>query len=250
MDPVPPKFTANVVSESTASLFGNYGWKKILVTGILLFLALIIWTYVDSPMVVTVTGSGEVSAPATNATLSFTLSSKNDSIESAISSVSEKADSMRNYLTGKGFAEGDIAQSQITAVPSSLVSSGSSGYQATVSMAAKTTRVSNIASFISDLYINGAVVVTQPILSIDNQSKLDEEAFNSALKDARSKAFKIGLSSWKLIKKVVSIGQASSPTTSTATTKADAITSSDNTTAATNGVFKVVKAVSVTYKMW
>lgn len=245
MDPTQPKFTANIVPEGF-----NYGWKRVLVlVGGFLFV-LVVWIYSTSPMVVTVTGSGEVSVPATNATLSFTLSSKNDSVESAIASVSEKADSVRNYLTNKGFAEGDIAQSQITVVPSSLVSAGSSGFQSTVSMAAKTTNVSNVSTFIADLYTNGAVVVTQPILSIDNQSKLDEEAFKSALKDAKYKARRIGFSNWKLFHKIVSINQASSPTTSTATTKADVLTASDNSVAATNGVFKVIKAVSVTYKMW
>ena len=117
-------------------------------------------------------------------------------------------------------------------------------------MAAKTSHVSGINTLVSDLYTNGALVVGQPILSVENEEKLNNEVFNLAMKDAEKQAGEIAKSNWKLIKKVVVITQATSASTSTSTTKADAITTANNSVAATNGVFKIVKEVSVSYKMW
>jgi uncharacterized protein YggE len=223
--------------------------SKYLLVGASVVVGVVIWMWLSSPMIVTVTGSGQVSVPATNATVSFTLSSSDPSIAGAVTSVQAKADQMRKYLTSKGVLEGDIAQSQITEVPAALVTTGATGYQATVSMAAKTTHVSDVANLVSDLYTNGALVVAQPVLSVENQDKLDQQAFDSAMKDASAQAGVIGNSNWRFIRKIVSISQVSSPTTSTSTTKAENSTSTD-AVAATNGVFKIVKAVSVSYKMW
>lgn len=243
-----PTFTANIQPVETKQPLLNLNkfpmWIGFAV------LALIIWVYASSPLVVTVTGSGQVSVPATNATISFTLTANDNSIATAVSSVQGKADTMRAFLRSKGVAEGDIAQSQVTAVPAGLVTQGASGFQATVSMAGKTKNVSNVAGLVTDLYTNGALVVAQPVLSVENQDKLDQQALDSAMKDAKDQASQIGNNNWKFIRKVVSISQVSSPSTSTSTTKADAVTSAANATAATNGVFKIVKAVSMSYKMW
>jgi uncharacterized protein YggE len=242
-----PRFTANYSSENPRF---SGGLKKVLTYAIAFIVLLIVWVYASSPLVVAVTGSGEVSVPATNATVSFTLSSNDNSIGAAVASVQGKAISMRAFLQKSGVAEGDIAESQVTAVPAALITAGATGFQATISMAAKTTHVSSVGNLVSDLYINGALVVTQPVLSVENQDKLDQTALDSAMKDAESQAAKIGNSNWKFIRKIISISQASSPATSTSTTKADTLTTANNSTAATNGVFKIVKAVSVSYKMW
>jgi len=248
MEPT-PSFTANVHPiDNTPKMTWNY--KKALLVAVAILIAIIVWTYIGNPMVVTVTGSGEASVPATNVTVSFTLSATDNSIAYAVSSVQGKADAMRTFLRTKGVAEGNIAQSQVTAVPAALVTSGATGFQATVSMAAKSTNVANIAGLIADLYTNGALVVAQPVLSVENQDLLDQQAFNLAMTDAKTQAGKIGVSNWKFIRKIVSISQVTSPSTSTSTTKADTLTAAANSTAATNGVFKIVKAVSVSYKMW
>lgn len=249
MEPASSNFTANIQPDIPKNV-PSWNLKNILFWAVLALFALIVWMYASSPLVVTVTGTGEVSVPATNATISFTLTSNDGSIATAISSVQSKADTMRAFLKSKGVAEGDIAQSQVTAVPAGLVASGGTGFQATVSMAAKTVNVNSVPGLVSDLYTNGALVVAQPVLSVVNQGKLDQEAFDSAMKDAKSQARKIGNSNLKFIRKVVSISQASSPSTSTSTTKADALTNANDSTAATNGVFKIVKGVSVSYKMW
>lgn len=245
MEPT-PSFTAKYVPEMPSS---PAGWKKfILVTGSII-LAVILFVYITSPMVVTVTGTGEASVPATNATVSFTLSATDPSFpQNAVSNVKAKALAVRTYLQTKGIAETDIAESQVTAVPAGLITAGATGYQATISMAAKTTHVSDISTLVSNIYAQGALVVSQPVLSVDNQNNLDQQAFDAAMKDAKSQAAKIGNSNWKFIRKIISISQVSSPTTSTATTKAEV--TNTNAQAVSNGVFKIVEAVSVTYKMW
>lgn len=225
--------------------------KKIVFYALGALIVVALYLYISSPMVVTVTGVGEVSAPASNATISFTLSASDPSNpQGAVSNVNAKALALRTFLIGQGIAEGDIAESQVTAVPSNLITSGASGYQATIAMAAKTVHVSDISTLVSSLYSQGALVVSQPILSVENQDSLDNQALNSAMKDAKAQATKIGNSNWKFIRKIVSISQVSSPSTSTSTTKADAVTASNDQVAAQNGVFKIVKAVSVSYKMW
>ena len=242
-------FTANVVSEAS-NVLSNWDFKKIILIVGTIVVLFVLWLYISNPMVVTVTGSGEVSVPATNATLSFTLSATDNSISGAVNSVSSKADSVRSYLKSKGVLDTNIAQSQVTAVPAALVTPGANGFQATISMAAKTTHVSEVGGLVSDLYSNGALVVAQPILSVENQDTLSQKAFDSALSDAKKQAGQIGLANWKFIRKIISISQVSSPSTSTSTTKADTLTSANNQVAATNGVFKIVSAVSVSYKMW
>ncbi len=247
MEPTKPTFTQNVVPFESPT---NWDRRKILMVVGSAIAVVVFWVWVSNPLLVTVTGTGEVSVPATNATISLTLSSNDSSIQTAVASAQSKADTMRQYLISKGVAEGDIAQSQVTAVPASLVTAGAAGFQARISMAAKTTHVSEVSSLVADLYTNGALFVAQPVLSVENQDKLDQEAVDKAMKDARSQAFKMGLKNWKIIKKTISISQVSSPTTSTSTTKADSVTENANGVAALNGVFKIVKAVAVSYKMW
>lgn len=247
MESTDSRFTASYASDKPKM---SDGVKRIITYSILAFIALCLWTYVNSPLIVTVTGYSEISVPATNATVTFSLSSSDSSIAAAVASVQAKAGLIRSFLVDNGVAEEDIAESQVTAVPAALVTEGAGGFQATISMAAKTTHVSNIGNLISDLYTNGALVVSQPVLSIENQDTLDETALKSAMDDANSQAAKIGNTHWKFIRKAVSVAQASSGTTSTATTKADTLTSANDSTAATNGVFKITKAVTVSYKMW
>lgn len=239
------RITQTIHTEASSNNF-----KKYLLIGLGIFVLMIFWIWVNNPMFLTVTGVGSVSVPATNATVSFTLSANDGSIGGAISSVQAKAGYMENFLKSQGVAEGDIAQTQVTAVPAVLVSVGSTGFQATISMAAKTIHVSDVSNLISSLYSNGAVVVAQPVLSVENQDALTQQAYDSAMKDAKTQSDKIGMSSWKFIRKVVQVSSTSSASTSNSSTKADTLTSANNQTAATNGVFKVAQAVTVSYKMW
>jgi len=215
--------------------------KNILVSfGLGLFL-IIFWTWISSPLILTVEGTGEVSVPATSATLSFSLTTADANPQAAILAVKAKADALAVILRANGIAQKDIVESQVTAYPATVVVQGASGYQASISMAAKTSKVASVNELISVLYANGAAVVTQPILSVENQTDLEQKAFDAAYTDASIQAAKIAIKNWKLFRKTVNIAQASSGTTST---------SSSKDTANKNGVFKIAKVVSVSYKMW
>ena len=217
-----------------------WGFKKYLTIILAAVFALVFWTWLSSPMTVTVTGTGEASVPATNVTISFSVNAVDSSPQTAISNANAKAVLIREFLKVKGISESDIAEGSVTAVPASLVTAGASGYQATITMAVKTTQVADVSTLVSDLYANGAQVVSQPVLSVENQDELEDQAFDAAMKDAKSQAASLGTKNLKFIRKVIAVSSATSSTTSTATTKDEA----------ENGVFKIVKAVSVSYKMW
>lgn len=222
-------------------MLDTWSTKKFLVAFVFFVTLAITWQYINSPMIVTVTGTGEVSVPAANAIVSFSVSSNDSSIQNAIANANAKALTVRELLKSKGVAEGDIAQSQVVTAP---------GFTATITMAAKTNRVADVSTLVSDLYRNGVSVVSQPILSVDNQDKLEDEAFNLALMDAKNEAKKVSGANWKFVKKIIALTQSASSGTSTATTKADTLTEAGSVVAAENGVFKIVKTVSLTYKMW
>lgn len=246
MDPnqINQRFTEKIVPEGKFSLL-TIG--KI-ISGLVVLA--IFWQWISSPMIVTVTGSGEVNVPATNATVTFSLTSNDSSPQAAISGVTAKANAIRRVLVSSGIAEEDIAESQIYAVPAALVAAGATGFQASIAMSAKTVHVSKITDLVASIYAGGASAVSQPVLSVENEQALDAQAYESAIKDAKAKASSIGNKNWKFIRKIIAVSSQSSGTTSTATSKADVVTGSKDTVAAQNGVFKIVEAVSVSYKMW
>ena len=246
MDPdqIPQRVTEHIVPEK------KLGWTTIGGIVLCLIVLAVFWQWISSPMIVTVVGTGEVNVPATNATVTFSLSTIDANPQAAISAVTSKANAIIQVLIKSGIAESDIAQSQIYAVPANLVVAGAAGFQASIAVSAKTVHVSNITDLISSLYANGASAVSQPVLSVENEQALDAQAYQSAVKDAKAKAASIGNQNWKFIRKIIVVSSQSSGTTSTATSKADVVTGSKDTVAAQNGVFKIVEAVSVSYKMW
>lgn len=217
---------------------------------LLVILVMVFWTWLSSPMMVTITGVGTVDVPATSAVVNLTLSANAVDAQSAISAVEAKAKTMGEFLKSNGIEEGNISQSQVTAVPAALVTPGATGFQSSISMSVTTVRIASLSSLVADLYSQGALVVTQPVLSVDNQAVLQEQALKDALKSADTQATKLGVSKWKFLKKIVSITQASSDPTSTSTSKTNEPAGTNNQLAATNGVFKVSTGVSVVYKMW
>jgi uncharacterized protein YggE len=220
--------------------------KKILLVLVSVVLLMIFWNWITSPMVVTFTGTGKVNVPATNASISFSLLSSDASAQGAITSVKDKTALIRQVIINSGVPEEDILESQVTSAPATT----GGGYQALISMGAKTIHVATVSDLISELYANGASVVSQPTLSVENKADLEAKAVDDAMKDAKSQASKFALKNWKFITKIISVSQQTSASTSTATSKADVITEANNQEAAANGVFQILKAVSVSYKMW
>jgi len=244
-----PSFTQKIEPVSSPIFpVPNTGFsaKKLLFIFGLVVVLFIIWQLVSNPMIVTVTGSGTVSVPATSASLSFNILSSGNSVQEAIANVKAKSVSITSIIKAKGIAEADIIQTQITAAPAT----NGQGYQALIQMGAKTININGIPDLITVLYINGVSSVSQPVFSVENSSSLQTKAIEDAMKDANTQSKQLAKNHFKLFRKIINVSQTSSGTTSTTTSKPDPLTGTNNQQAATNGVFKIIQAVSVSYKMW
>lgn len=216
-----------------------------------LIIGAFVWEWITSPMIVTVTGTGTKTVPASSATLSFVVAASDGTPAAAIGSTKNKADILRKYLIQRGIAADDIVESQISVVPGTSAATGAAAYQASISMGAKTADVASINDLIASLYGNGATFVSQPTVAAENQDKLSQDAADEAMKDANKQANIIALKRWKLIKKIIDISQASSPSQTTVTSRNEAAAAAGpDQSAALKGVFKITQVVSVSYKMW
>lgn len=248
-----PTFTQKVeVPEPQGGMccIGKFTWKRFLMLLGVVASVLILWQYISSPMVVTVTGTGKASVPATSATVTTTISVNSDTAQNALLGVRTRVEDIKAILVASGIAESDISISQITTYPAALVTTGATGYQAAIQITSKTVHVSTVGDLVASLYAAGASLVAQPVLNVENQSQIESEASNMALKDAKSQVSKIALKNLKLIRKATAMYESTSDTTSTTTSKADTTTSIKNDLAATNGVFEIIKSVTVSYKLW
>jgi uncharacterized protein YggE len=223
--------------------------RNIVAAIIVVTVGLIVWAWYSNPLVVTVTGTGEVSVPAQNATLSFIVSSSSVNINDAIGGVNTKAVQVKTAISSFGIGEEDITQTQVSVIPPTLIGGGATNYSATITLTAKVSDYSTVNNLISTLYAKGADYVSQPVLSVDDPQKLESEALSLAMKDASKRANEISLKSLKFLKKRVVLTQVSSPATSSTTTKTTSA-QADITAQPTGDSFKVTKVVSVTYKMW
>lgn len=210
---------------------------------LLLFIFLItFYQWTTSPLVVTVTGIGEVSAPAETATLTFTLSANGEIPQFAADKIKAASNKIKEALIADGIPESNIYEASSVILPAAAITANATGYQATLNMGIKTTKVNNLDSLTATLYTLGATVVTQPILSIGNKEKLENQAYDMALTDAKKQANTVASKHWKLIKKIVLVQESTTPITSTVTSKANSF--------AQVGLIKVSKTLSVSYKMW
>ena len=216
--------------------------KKYLGYLVLFVTLIVVYQWIASPMVVTVAGTGEVSAPAETATLTFTLSSNGEIPQFAADKIKATTNKIKESLTAGGIPNSDIYEASTVILPAATITAGATGYQATLNMGIKTAKVSNLDSLTASLYTLGASVVTQPILSIGNKEKLESQAYDLALADAKKQANTVASKHWKFMKKTV-LGQDSTPTTaSTVTRKAESF--------AQIRLINISKTLSVSYKMW
>lgn len=227
-----------------------FPWKKYLGYSFAILATIFIYSWIMSPMIITITGVGEVKAPAETATLTFTLSSNADNPQNATNAVKSIVANIKTNLASSGIPESDIFESQTTVLPASAVVTGATGFQATTSMGIKTNKINSLDGITNNLYSMGAIVVTQPILSVGNVDKLEKQAYDLALKDANKKSWGIALSNWKLIKKIVLIEQSNTESTSTVTSKADTTLQIEKNLSPDDGLIKISKVVSVSYKLW
>lgn len=213
---------------------------------VVLIVVAFLWSWVNSPLLVTVTGIGEVSVPATKASLTLNVVSADADAAIALSGTRVRIEALRGVLKGAGVVESDLFESQVTIVPNTVTSSNSSAYLGSISLGAQNIPANKISTLILALYASGATYVSQPVVSSDNPDSLSAQALDKALQDANKQAAAIARKNWKFIKKVAGITQSSSPT-STVTSRAD---TGQPATPNASGVYKVSQVVSVTYQMW
>ena len=218
---------------------------KLFAKGLLfVFLAGFVWKWITSPVITTVTGSGEVSVAADSAIVTFTLTSTNTDASLAVATVKDKVDAMGDMLkVNWGVQEADIYESQVTVLPTAT------GFQAAITVGLKSAQVPRVGELVASLYKNGAAYVSQPVLSVENIDEYEAEALQEALKDAKKDANKLSMKNLKFIKKVVSIDQSISESTSTVSSNLDGTDESSDYTIQ-SGIIKIQKAVAVSYMMW
>ncbi|WKZ25527.1 MAG: SIMPL domain-containing protein [bacterium] len=227
-----------------------FPWKKYLGYTLAVLLLIFVYSWITSPMIVSVTGSGEVTAVAETATMTFTLSVNSDSPQNALALVKNLATSIKQNLATSGIPESSLYESQATVVPASAVTVGATGFQAVISMGLKTNQINNLDAITNSLYSQGASIVSQPILTVGNIEELEKDAYNLAIKNAKKKAGSIALSNLKPIRKIVLIEQSQTQPSSTVTTKADIASQVEMNISPDDGLIKISKVVSVSYKMW
>jgi uncharacterized protein YggE len=232
----------------------TWAQKKLIMIGVGIIVLVIGYTWWSTPLVVTVTGTGEVKVPATTATLTFQIAETNSSPVVAVTNLEGKAEQMRQLLIQNGVNNDDIVESQPQVVPAGLVVTNATGYMATMTMGGKTQTINNIAQMAAVFYEKGASVVSQPVLSVDDQETYEKQALQKAMQDAQKQAGDLAWKNWKLFRKIAAISQTTqaagtvtnriqtSVTDQPAAETPTAIPSSDNIT--------VAKTVDVTYRMW
>lgn len=227
-------------------------WKKYLSYSLVAIVALFVYQFISSPMIVTVAGVGEVSAPAKTATLTFAISVNDDNAQSASNKLESSVNKIKETLKTNGIPESDIYEASTSILPAGSIVAGATGFQATANMGIKTTQINNVSIITTSLYSQGATVVTQPTFSVGEKDKveLEKDAYDLAIKDARKQANSLSWRYFKPIKKIVLIQESTTPTTSTVTSKADTVTQIEKKISADTGLIKVSKSLSVSYKMW
>jgi uncharacterized protein YggE len=221
-----------------------------------------VFSWVTSPLEITLNGTGEINAAADKATISFTLSTSDSNSGVAAQTAKANAQNMQAYLESIGVPKNDIVESQVRVVPESTVTPGGNGYRAIVSLGFNTTNVSEISNLISSLYERGAVLVTQPLLQISNedeQNKLENEALQKAIRDAGKQAASLGNKRFKFIRKLTNVSFSPAPLSSSLTSndqvgedpsKTSKFGSDGAVPGVSSNTIKISRTVSATFRMW
>lgn len=228
----------------------NIALSKLIISLLSIIVVIFVWQWISSPTIVTVQGLGEVSVPATSATISLAISANAGTSPASIDAVKAKADGIRNLLTASGVLESDISESQVVSYPAGLVAVGSEGFESSIQITAKTSNVAGVGDLVGSLYNAGAAMVDQPVLNVEDQDKLEEMATKEALKDAKDQINKISLRNFKFVKKMVAFSEQSSGTTSTSSVRPEIFSQELGEGAESKGTFKIAKLVTVSYKLW
>lgn len=206
---------------------------------------MVAYQWITNPVLITASGVGEVSVPATKAIVSLTLTESDATPDGAMTKIQQKAQTIRDYMMQRGFAETITTQPQL--VPAGLISPGMTGYTVSVTMGGSTAQLENLHKIVAGFYGMGATIVSQPVLAVEDEAKLAEKALGEALKKADEQAKQMARKQWKLIRLVAAVQQADSGVTSTSTSEKNPLAGEE---VESGDMFKISKAVSVTYRLW
>lgn len=211
---------------------------KVWMIGISVIAVVVFGMWIFSPTEVVVMGTGKVSVPASSATFNVTVTASNDVASVALTDLRAKVSKIKQVLSDINIGSENITETQITITPSAAIVPNAKGFQAMETITVKTGNVPMAPEMVANMYASGATIVSQPVVTVENQEELEQQAFNEALDKAKqSLRDTVGL---RPFRKMVGIQQASSGNTATAT-KAEA----DN-----KGSFEVTKVVQVVYRVW
>jgi len=213
----------------------------ILILGAVFFLVFgfISYQLINSPLIIAFTGVGDESVTATRAIISFSIYAADADVLVAVKTTRDKANAFKQLLINNKIEVKDISISEVSVNPS-LTATQAVVYQSAVTISFKTTNISSLDDLVTLLYTNGALQVSQPVLSSDDQTILEQKALAEAISEAKGKANIFANRNFKFVKKIIAIDQQTAGTTASSTTSVDT----------SKGTFSIVKGVSVTYKMW
>lgn len=220
-------------------------WKKYLFYGLSALLFIFSYSWITSPLVITVTGLGEVSIPAENAVVTFSMAVSRSNPDEATKEVKNNVNRVKESLQSLSIGDSDIYVSQATVTPQE-----DGNFISTVSMGLKLNQITNLDTVTSSLYGLGAVQVSQPQLSVNDSKKLEQEAYDIALKDAKSKASAVALKNLKLFRKIVLIQESQTPVATSITKEANSVDEAELNVTEGENLIKFSKVLSVSYKMW
>ncbi|OGD83693.1 hypothetical protein A2572_01525 [Candidatus Collierbacteria bacterium RIFOXYD1_FULL_40_9] len=217
--------------------------KKYLVGLFALIIGFFVYRYITNPLVVTVSGTGKVTVPASGARLSVSIVETGDDVNKVEEAIKAKIAAVRLSMVTNGVNEKSLSQTQMQIMPLSAVVSGAKGYSAQVNIVGQVSDVSNLSGLVVKLYQSGASIVSQPVIEVENQQELENAALKMAMADADKNLKMVSRLKMKLFRKTVSVQQASSGNTSTATK----VTENEGNVGTS---IEVAKAVSVVYQLW
>ena len=156
----------------------------------------------EMPVVISVTGEGEVFAIPDIAQISFSVNAKEDTAGNAITKSAEKMNAMVKYLKDNGVEDKDIKTQAYNLNPRyeypdtrcnewGCPPSGEPkliGYEVTQTIGVKIRDLSKVGMFIAGLGEQGVTNVSGPSFTIDDDSTLKADARKQAIEDARAKA--------------------------------------------------------------
>lgn len=212
---------------------------------ILIFSFLYLW--VTNPIIISVTGTGSITVPATYAISQVTVAVVGADPNNSILTLENKVSSLRKIMNKNNVLDVNIAQSQPQLTPAGLLQPGATGYQASQVLSFKTKSITDISGLIVKLYDAGATIVTQPTYEAESQEQAERTAINEAMAKADAEAKSFAKTHWKLIRRIATVQQASSGTVAQTVVKDS---KSSNLEIANIGGLLISKAVQVTYKIW